>query len=47
MREAERLEDLADRALVIRDPEAVGDHPLQTDPAPAHHAMRRGSPLQK
>jgi hypothetical protein len=36
---AERLEQLADRALVVRHPEARQDEPLQVDPPPAHHAM--------
>ena len=36
MREAEPLEELADRALVVGDPEALQDHALQVDPAPAH-----------
>jgi hypothetical protein len=35
VREAERLQ-LADRAFMIGDPEALADHPLQVDPAPAH-----------
>ena len=37
--EAEPLEELADRALVIGDPEALEDHALQVDPTPAHHAV--------
>src|SRR3954453_21825399 len=36
VREAERLQQLADRAFMIGDPEALADHPLQVDPAPAH-----------
>ena len=36
VREAELLQELADRALVIDDAEALLDHPLQVDPAPAH-----------
>src|SRR3954471_5175154 len=35
VREAERLQ-LADRALMISDPEALAAHTLQVDPAPAH-----------
>ena len=38
--EAELLQDLADRALVIGHPEALGDEMLQVDPAPAHDTMR-------
>src|SRR4051794_9452552 len=41
VREAERLQELADRALVIGDPEALKDDALQVDPAPAHHAVHR------
>jgi hypothetical protein len=37
--EAERLQELADRALVIGDPKAIEDDALQVDPAPAHHAV--------
>ena len=37
--EAEPLEELADRALVIGDPEALEDDALQVDPTPAHHAV--------
>ena len=37
--EAELLQDLADRALVVGHPEALGDEALQVDPAPAHDAM--------
>lgn len=40
VREADLLQQLADRALVIDDPEALLDHPLQVDPAPAHHPVR-------
>jgi hypothetical protein len=44
--EAERLEQLADRSLVIRDPEALADDTLQVDPAPAddpvHGPVRPG-----
>ena len=36
MREAELLQDLADRALVVGDAEALGHDLLQVDPAPAH-----------
>ena len=39
VREAERLKQLADRALVVGDPEALQDEALQVDPTPAHHAM--------
>src|SRR3954468_23995896 len=39
MREAERLQELADRALVVVDAEALADDPLQVDPTPAHDAM--------
>ena len=39
MREAERLEELADRALVVGDPEALDDDTLQIDPTPAHHPV--------
>src|SRR3954467_3293989 len=35
VREAERLQ-LADRAFMIGDPEALADHPLQVDPRPRH-----------
>ena len=37
--EAELVQDLAHRALVIGDTEALGDEALQVDPAPAHDAM--------
>ena len=37
--EDELLEDLADRALVVDDAEALGDDPLQVDAAPAHDAV--------
>ena len=37
--EAELLEDLADRALVVDDAEALGNDPLQVDAAPAHDAV--------
>ena len=37
--EAEGVEDLADRPLVIRDPETLGDEPLEVDPPPTHHAV--------
>src|SRR5215207_4406110 len=36
VREAELLQDLADRALVVGDAEALGHDLLQVDPAPAH-----------
>ena len=39
MREAELLEDLADRALVVSDAEALGHDLLQVHPAPAHDSM--------
>src|SRR5918995_3857409 len=39
VREAELVQELADRALMVGDPEAIEDHPLQVDPTPAHHAM--------
>ncbi|MBA3517769.1 MAG: hypothetical protein H0T75_09050 [Rhizobiales bacterium] len=38
--EAERLEQLADRALMIGDAEALGDQALKVNPSPAHDAMR-------
>src|SRR5215203_6484914 len=34
--EAELLQDLADRALVVGDAEALSDKPLQVDAPPAH-----------
>ena len=37
--EAERLQELADRALVIGNPEPLVDDALQVDPPPAHNAM--------
>jgi hypothetical protein len=40
MREAERLEKLADAPLVIRDAEASGDRRLQVDTTPAYDAVR-------
>ena len=39
MREAELVQDLAYRALVISHTEALGDEALQVDPAPAHDSM--------
>jgi hypothetical protein len=39
MREAERPEELADCALVIGDPEALGDDALQVEPPPTDHAV--------
>jgi len=39
MREAEVLQKLADRPLVIRDAEALGDDALQINPAPTHDAV--------
>src|SRR5271163_2754622 len=39
MREAESFEDLADRALMIMDAEALGDDALEIDAPPAHDAM--------
>jgi hypothetical protein len=39
VREAELVQELAHRALMGGDPEAIEDHPLQVDPTPAHHAM--------
>ena len=41
MREAELLQKLADRALVIDDAEALFDDALQVDPTPADHAVLR------
>jgi hypothetical protein len=40
VREAEFVEQARDRALVIDHAEAILDHRLQIDPAPAHHAVR-------
>ena len=37
--EAQGLQELADGLLVVVDAIALGDHLLQIDPAPAHHAM--------
>src|SRR4051812_25853016 len=46
VREAQRLEELANRALVVGDPEALDDHALQIDPTPAydpgHSPVRAG-----
>src|SRR3954468_4135406 len=46
VREAQRLEELADRALVVGDPEALHDDALQIDPTPAydpvHSPVRAG-----
>jgi hypothetical protein len=39
VREAELVQDLADRALVVDHAEALADEALQVDPAPAHDAM--------
>ncbi len=39
MGKAELLEDLADRALVIDDAEALGDEALEVDASPAHDGM--------
>jgi hypothetical protein len=39
VREAELVQELADRALMGGDPEAIEDHPLQVDPTPAHNTM--------
>lgn len=39
VREAEPLQKLADRALMILDAEALADDALKVDPAPADHAM--------
>src|SRR3954453_4659504 len=39
VREAELLEDLADRALVVSEAEALGHDLLQVHPAPAHDSM--------
>ena len=36
--ETQPVQELADRALVQLDLEAIGDHGLQIDPSPAHHA---------
>jgi hypothetical protein len=41
MAEAELVQDLAHRALVIGDPEALGDEVLQVDPPPAHNPVHR------
>lgn len=41
VREAERLQKLANRALVVLDPGALGDQRLEVNPPPAHHAMDR------
>src|SRR4029077_14909986 len=41
VREAELLQELADRALVIDHAEALLDHPPQGDPEPAHHPALR------
>jgi hypothetical protein len=40
VREAERLEELADRTLVVGDSEALEDDALQVDPTPAHDAVQ-------
>jgi hypothetical protein len=37
--EVQRLQELADGPLVVVDAVALGDHLLQINPAPAHHAM--------
>jgi hypothetical protein len=37
--EAERLQELADCALVITNPEPLEDDALQVDSAPAHHTV--------
>jgi hypothetical protein len=37
--EAELVQDLADRALVINHAEALGDEVPQVDPPPAHNPM--------
>jgi len=39
--EAELVQDLAHRALVVGDAEALGDEVLQVDSAPAHDPMHR------
>ena len=37
--EADLLQELADRTLVIDDPEALFDHPLEVDAPPPHDAV--------
>ena len=39
VREAKRLEELADRALVVGDAEALADDALQINAPPAHDAV--------
>lgn len=39
MGEADLLQNLADRALVIVDAEALANDPLQIDAPPAYHAI--------
>lgn len=39
VREAELVQDLADRARVVGHAEALGDQLLEVDPAPAHDTM--------
>jgi hypothetical protein len=41
VREADLLQDLADGALVIDDPEPLLDDALEIDPAPAHDTIDR------
>jgi hypothetical protein len=41
VREAQGLEQLADGALVIGNPEALLDDALEVDAPPAHHAVSR------
>src|SRR3954452_3918063 len=40
MREAKRLEELADCTFVIGDPEPLDNDALQVDPTPAHHTVQ-------
>jgi hypothetical protein len=39
MGEAERLQELANCALVVADPEPLENDALQVDPTPAHHTV--------
>ena len=39
MGEAERLQELANCALVVADPEPLENDALQVDPPPAHHTV--------
>src|SRR3954462_11219921 len=40
MREAKRLEELADCTFVVGDPEPLENDALQVDPTPAHHTVQ-------